>query len=249
MAEAARTVLVTGGSSGIGLAVVRRFLEAGVRVTVLDRAAPPEAGAELVTGDVRRYADQVRAVEADAPSGSLDVLVANAGVHDGGLGLEARPEELERVFRSVIEVNVLGYLLAARAGASALRVARGVLLLTLSDAAFTVHGNGSGLAYATSKHAGVGLLHALARDLAPEVRVNAVAPGGVATSLESVTTPSVHGRPILPQPEVLARSLADRTMLERGVSLSEVAASFFFLASSGAGGITGQVLRVDAGLT
>lgn len=248
MTEAVRTVLVTGGASGIGAAVAAAFRRGGHRVTVFDRdpaAAPP---AISVVGDVRSYADNARAVAVAAPAGRLDVLVANAGVHDGGMRLlQAAPADLEACFRTVFEVDVLGYLLAARAAADALTRARGCVVLTLSDASFDVHGNGAGIAYVAAKHAGLGLLRALARDLAPDVRVNAVAPGGVATSL-TVVDAAGERRPVIADPDGLERSLSARTLLGHGAALADLAASYLFLASPAAAAITGQVLRVDGGL-
>lgn len=243
----ARRVLVTGGAAGIGAEVARRFRDAGDRVTVLDRNPSPLAGVRSVTGDVRSAVDQVRAVGAASESEGLDVLVANAGVHDGGrkLGQEGI-EESAAAFRHVLDVDVVGYLLSLEAAREALRAARGCAVLTLSDASFDVRGNGAGVAYATAKHAGLGLLRAAARDLAPEVRVNAVAPGGVATTLtvEDATGP----RRVVPDPEELSRRLAGRTLLARGASLDEIASAYLYLAAPAAAAVTGQVLRVDGGL-
>jgi 2,3-dihydroxy-2,3-dihydrophenylpropionate dehydrogenase len=242
-----RHVLITGGASGIGAEVARAFLAEGARVTVLDRVASPDPEVHSCVGDVRSASDQADAVGVAAPDGVLDVLVANAGVHDGGLGLrDAGLDEIAETMRSVLEINVLGYLLSLKAAEPALRQARGCAVLTLSDASFDVRGNRAGVAYATSKHAGLGLLRAAARDLAPEVRVNAVAPGGVATglSVEHDDGP----RRLIDDPAALAERVGARTLLGRGATLAEMAAVYTFLASPGAGGTTGQVLRVDGGL-
>jgi NAD(P)-dependent dehydrogenase (short-subunit alcohol dehydrogenase family) len=242
-----RRVLVTGGSSGIGAELVRRLLAEGDHVTVLDRTASDERGVASVVGDVRRADDQVRAVAEAAPEGRLDLLVANAGVHDGGRRLtDGGIEEFVQAFRHVIEVDVVGYALSLKAAAEALTAARGCALLTLSDASFDVQGNGSGTAYVAAKHAGLGLVRAAARDLAPHVRVNAVAPGGVATGLsaEDGTT----SRRVVADAKDLDRRLAARTLAGRGARLDEVAAAFLYLASEQAASVTGQVLRVDGGL-
>jgi 2,3-dihydroxy-2,3-dihydrophenylpropionate dehydrogenase len=246
-ALAGRAVLVTGGSSGIGAAVVRRFQAAGDHVTVLDRH-PPTSDVAFVRGDVTQPGDHLRAVEAAAAAGRLDVLVANAGIHDGGLtlGSNVGVGDLAEVFHRILAVNVIGYALAVQACAAQLRLARGCVLLTLSDASFDVHGNGSGAAYAASKHAGLGLLRAAARDLAP-VRVNAVAPGGVATAI-AVSDGRGDERRLVADPAELARRVAGRTLLGRGASLDELAEAFYFLASEAAAAITGQVVRVDGGL-
>ena len=138
-------------------------------------------------GDVRDARSHLAAVDAAIQeTGRLDVLVANAGVHDGGIGLDSEPGELLECLRVVLDVDVIGYALAAQAAAPALRASRGHVVMTLSDASFLVGQQGAGLAYTAAKHAAFGLLGWLARALAPEVRVNGIAPGGVVTDLRAV---------------------------------------------------------------
>lgn len=242
-----RRVLITGGASGIGAEVCRRFVALGDSVTVLDRHAAPIPEVETVLGDVRSADDNVRAVQRAAPLGHLDVLIANAGVHDGGRHLlDGKPADVARAVQHVLEVNVIGYLLALSAAGPALKAARGVAILTLSDASFEVQGNGAGVGYVAAKHAGLGLCRAAARDLAPEVRVNAVAPGGVATAL-AMESPD-ESTQVVSDPEALAARLAQRTLLQRGATLDQIASAYIYLASPAAGAMTGQVLRVDGGL-
>lgn len=224
------------------------FLAVGDRVTVLDRRPSANPDVVSVVGDVREPEDHMRAVEAARGEDGLDVLIANAGVHDGGVRLhDLDADELAARFREVMEINVLGGLLAARVAAPALSEAKGVVVMTLSDASFDVRGNNAGILYATAKHGALGLLRALARDLAPEVRVNAVAPGGVATGLVKLDG---EGRPspVITDPELLARSLAERTLLGRGADLNSLAQAYVFLSSAACVAVTGQVLRVDGGL-
>jgi NAD(P)-dependent dehydrogenase (short-subunit alcohol dehydrogenase family) len=121
------------------------------------------------------------------------------------------------------------------------------VVLTLSDASFDVQGNNAGVSYATVKHGAVGLLKALARDLAPRVRVNGVAPGGVATGL-TVAESAGGGRPVVADPAQLAQKLAGRTLLGHGADLEGLAEAYLYLSSEAAGAITGQILRVDGGL-
>lgn len=184
--------LVTGGGSGIGLAVVRRFLAEGARgIGVLVRSAEHVTSLEtefgervcVTRGDVRSPADNVAAVERTvAAYGRLDTLVGNAGVWDFFARLEKRsPEELAAGFDELFAINVKGYLLAARAAVAALRESRGSMIFTLSNASF--YPGGGGALYVASKHAGAGLVKQLAYELAPDVRVNAVAPGGTVTPL------------------------------------------------------------------
>lgn len=242
-----RRVLVTGGASGIGAAICSAFLHVGDEVTSLDRTTSTDPRVASVVGDVRSTKDQRLAVDHAAGDGGLDVLIANAGIHDGGLTLEGAPLEvlLER-FRHVLEVDVVGYLISLRAAADALREARGCAVLTLSDASFDVQGNGAGVAYVTAKHAALGLVRAAARDLAPDVRVNAVAPGGVATSLSAGS--DGESRRVISDPEALSARLRNRTLLARGATLDQIASAYLYLASPPAAAITGQILRVDSGL-
>jgi 2,3-dihydroxy-2,3-dihydrophenylpropionate dehydrogenase len=239
--------MVTGGASGIGAAVARRFQDAGDDVVVFDRDQA-DWDVTWVRGDVTDPADHLRALSAAAPDGRLDVLVANAGVHDGGLRLGSdRPlDELAARVRYVLDINVLGYMLALHAAAPALAAAGGCAVLTLSDASFDVGGNGAGAAYVAAKHAGAGLVKAAARDLAP-VRVNGIAPGGVATRL-SVHEPGGRQRRVVTDADELARRIAGRTLLKRGARLDELADAYYYLASDSAGAITGQTLRIDGGL-
>ncbi|WP_109477565.1 3-(cis-5,6-dihydroxycyclohexa-1,3-dien-1-yl)propanoate dehydrogenase [Paraburkholderia sp. C35] len=192
--------LVTGANSGIGLAVVRRFFEEGARgIGVLIRSAAhvdalqKEFGDKIVitVGDVRSPDANQEAVAATVDKfGKLDTLVGNAGVWDHFAGLRKyEGDSLKSTFEEVFGVNVLGYLLAAHAAAPALRESHGSMIFTLSNASF--YAGGGGPVYVASKHAGVGLVKQLAYELAPDIRVNAVAPGGTVTPLKG---PQALGR-------------------------------------------------------
>lgn len=174
------SALVTGGGSGIGRAVALAYRADGARVTILDRAEPHDLPADVtvIQGDVTDPAAMRRAVDvASGPERKLDLLTACAGVFDFyARATELGPEELHRSFCEIYEVNVYGALLAVTAAAPALRRARGAVTLTLSTAAY--QRGGGGALYASSKAALRGLVTHLAEELAPEVRVNGVAPGG-----------------------------------------------------------------------
>ncbi len=114
--------------------------------------------------------------------GKVDVYVANAAIWDGNTALLDLPEDrLDAAFEEIFAINVRGYLLGATAAAPALFESCGNMIFTLSTAA--VRAGGGGPLYTASKHAGVGLVRQLAFELAPRVRVNAVAPAGMATDL------------------------------------------------------------------
>ena len=195
--------LVTGAGSGIGRAVLKRFLDEGARgVGALVRSDEHVASLQqefgervvVVQGDVRSGSDNQRAVDATlARFGKLDTLVANAGVWDFFASLQKLSlEELDRAFNEIFAVNVKGYVLAARAAMQALRESRGSMIFTLSNAAF--YPGGGGPLYVASKHAGVGLVRQLAYELAPLVRVNAVAPGGTQTPLRGPASLGKHDK-------------------------------------------------------
>ncbi|MEU6849762.1 3-(cis-5,6-dihydroxycyclohexa-1,3-dien-1-yl)propanoate dehydrogenase [Actinacidiphila alni] len=185
------SVLVTGGGSGLGRAVVDRFVAEGATATVLERSAEKLESLRAahgdrvrgVRGDVTSGADNAAAVEAAvAAFGGLDTFVGNAGLWDFGRpALDMSLAELADGYDELFGVNVKGYLLGARAAAPALTERRGSMIFTLSNAA--LYPRGGGVLYTASKHAGVGLVSQLAYELAPYVRVNAVAPGGMATDL------------------------------------------------------------------
>jgi NAD(P)-dependent dehydrogenase (short-subunit alcohol dehydrogenase family) len=191
MQLAAHRSLVTGGASGLGLAIVERFLAEGALVTVFDRNAERLEAlrarfgekVETVVGDVRRLADNRRAVDAAvARFGGLDSFVGNAGIWDFNVSaLDLPDDRIDAAFDEVFGVNVKGYLLGAKAAAPELVRSGGAIVFTLSNAAF--YPGGGGPLYTAAKHAAHGLVRQLAYELAPRVRVNAVAPGIIPTDL------------------------------------------------------------------
>ncbi len=183
--------LVTGGGSGLGRAIVERYIEEGAHVGVLERS--PEKVSDLraslgdkvvvIQGDVTSLDDNDRAVaETIARFGKLDCFVGNAGIWDFSIPLLDIPrDKLEAACDEVFNVNMKGYLFGAKASARALLETRGSMIFTLSNAAF--YPGGGGAIYTASKHAGAGLVRQLAYELAPKVRVNGVAPTGMSSDL------------------------------------------------------------------
>ncbi len=188
------SALITGGTGGIGSAVVRRYVAEGANVTVLanNEAELLELQKELgdriaiVCGDVTSYEDNARAVALALETfGKLDVFVANAALFDYFTRLEKiPPEEFERHFQKLFAVNVQGYLLGAQAAIPALKESRGSMIFTLSNSAF--YAGGGGILYVASKHAVVGIVRQLAYELAPYIRVNGVAPGATDTPMATL---------------------------------------------------------------
>ncbi|WP_321914413.1 3-phenylpropionate-dihydrodiol/cinnamic acid-dihydrodiol dehydrogenase [Paraburkholderia sp. J11-2] len=184
--------LITGGGSGLGLALVERFLEEGARVAVLERSAEKVAalrerfGAQRVVavqGDVTSYADNERAVNAAVEAfGKLDTFIGNAAIWDHASSLvDLSPAQLDSGYEELFSINVKGYLLGAKAAARALIASEGCMIFTLSNSSF--YPGGGGPLYTASKHAAVGIIRQLAYELAPKVRVNGVGPCGMASDL------------------------------------------------------------------
>ena len=248
--------VITGAGSGLGRALVDRFVAEGARVVAVDRAADRVAavadahGGSVagVVGDVTRYADGARAVqEALDRFGRLDVLVPNAGMFDYGAGvLDTEPEALEQAFDELFAVNVRGYLLGVKAAAEALVESRGSVVMTASMS--SSHAGIGGVVYTASKHAVVGLVRQLAHELAPAVRVNAVAPGFMATDIRGPVSLGQGERTpgSVPGLEELARGAAPLGFLPRP---EDYTGHYVQLASRrNAAATTGVVVACDGGL-
>jgi NAD(P)-dependent dehydrogenase (short-subunit alcohol dehydrogenase family) len=204
---------------------------------------------EVVEGDVRSAADNRRAVATVLRAhGRLDVLVGNAGIWDFSKRLSdfETDRELEECFNELFDVNVKGYLLAAAAAREALVATRGTMIFTASSS--SLYAGGGGPVYVASKHAVVGLIRQLAFELAPDVRVNGVAPGATETPL--------HGpRSIGLADTRVDEFLRDGSALARQIPLGFVAlphdhAEIYLLlaARDGARFTTGAVFPSDGGL-
>jgi NAD(P)-dependent dehydrogenase (short-subunit alcohol dehydrogenase family) len=245
--------VVTGAGSGIGRAVVRRFVEEGAKVVAFDlsedrlKTLKKELGeVAIVQGDVRRIDDNRKAVAtAVAEFGKLSVFVGNAGIHDGRRKLEGlSDEELEKGYDEVLGVNLKGYLLGAKAALPELKKTKGRLVFTLSTSSFYV---GGGVLYVASKHAALGMMRQLANELAPDIRVNGVAPSGTATNL--TTAPSLAGNnPAGAGVFGMGRAAGPaNNLLELRIAPDDHAAAYLLLASSQSKTMTGTVLHTDAG--
>lgn len=250
-----RRALVVGAGSGIGRAVVDAFLDQGARVAVLerDRAKADSVRRErpdvpVVVGDATTREANERAVGAAVDRfGGLDVLVSCVGIFDFYRGIEdIDADRIDESFDEVFRVNVKSHLHSVKAALPELRASRGCVLLTESTSAY-YPGRG-GVLYVPSKFAVRGLVAALGHELAPEVRVNGVAPGAtVGTDLRGAGALGLDTRSLGDAPNREA-DIASRVPLRTALSGADHAWSYVFLASDRARGISGDVIHTDGGM-
>lgn len=237
-----KRVLITGGASGIGAATAARFLEEGSAVCVLDRNAqgrqriqhelPDLAG--TVDADVSNLA-QVEAAIDDAIKlmGGLDVVVNNAGISIRHDFLEITPEE----WAKVMAVNLTGvFYVAQTAARHMVRHGGGVILQTASTNGLV--GQPFYADYNATKAGVIELTKSMALELAPKIRVCAVAPGYVLTPMQRAE-----------YTDEMLEEVNRKVPLGRHARPEEIAALFAFLASDDAAYITGQVFTIDGAET
>lgn len=239
---AGKTVIVTGAASGIGRATASRIAREGGRVIAVDISAEkltemkdslPEADVVTVTGDITQQ-ESVDAIVA-AADGRIDALANVAGINDDFSPLH---ETSDQIWDRVLSVNVTGAFKLTRAVLPVMMEAgRGSVVNIASEAG--IIGGASGNAYTVSKHAVVGMTRSAAFMYGPHgIRVNAVAPGGVATGIPFPPNVSEVGR---------ARLEPFQKMIPSVVPAEQLAASITFLLSDDGVNINGVVLPSDGG--
>lgn len=254
-----KVAMITGGGSGLGRAIVERYVSDGANVGVLERmpqkvdSLREQFGDRIVVtqGDVRSLADNDECVSQTVTRfGGLDVLVGVQGIWDGNTHLMSLPSDgIDAAFDEVFAVNVKGYLLSARAAVPQLLETSGTIILTLSNAAFNT--DGGGVLYVSSKHAAVGLVRQLAFELAPRIRVNGIAPANIMGSdLRGPTSLNLgersYGRPAPDPTAAAAETLFPLPFLPEA---GDYGGLYSLLASDDSRVMTGTVIQADQGLS
>jgi NAD(P)-dependent dehydrogenase (short-subunit alcohol dehydrogenase family) len=245
-----RHALVTGGGRGIGRAIAAGLSRGGATVTVAGRteAALKDAVAcgdacGYFVGDVTDEAATLAGIrQAVAARGPVQILIANAGGVESGPFLKLGPDR----FRHMYELNVIGVVHAIRAVLDDM-IARGFGRIVAVASTAGLKGYPYVSAYCAAKHAVVGLVRALAHEIATSgVTVNAVCPAYTDTDMVRESLDRVAGKTGRSRDEVLAAMLKDNP-LGRLIHTDEVAAAVLFLCSAKAAAITGTTLTVAGG--
>ncbi|GAA0903270.1 3-oxoacyl-[acyl-carrier-protein] reductase [Streptomyces thermoalcalitolerans] len=233
-----RSVLVTGGNRGIGLAIARAFAEAGDKVAITYRSGEPpaelkELGCLAVKCDITDPEQVEQAYkEIETEHGPVEVLVANAGITRDQLLMRMSEDD----FTSVVDTNLTGtFRVVKRANRGMLRARKGRVVLISSVVGLL--GSAGQANYAASKAALVGFARSLARELGSRnITFNVVAPGFVDTDMTRALS------------EEQRKDILEKVPLGRYAQPEEIAATVRFLASDDASYITGAVIPVDGGL-
>lgn len=236
-----KKVLVTGASSGIGLAQVKAFLNEGAQVIGLDiQAFSDEAVSKNPKFSFEKcdVSDEKSVQQLSEKVGTVDILCNTAGLLDDYLSLE---ETDFRLWRKILQTNLDSMYLMISAFLPAMKAQKSGVIINMASVAGLVAGGG-GIAYTASKHAIVGLTKQLALDEAQHgIQVLAIAPGAIDTPMNAKDFTENGGQ--------MAKWVADETPAKRWAKPEEVAQLTLFLASPEASYMTGAVIPIDGGWT
>ena len=228
-----RSVLVTGGNRGIGLAIAKAFVAQGDKVAVTYRGTPPPDGLFGVRCDVTD-ADQVDAAfkEVEEAQGAVEVLVANAGITDDTLLMRMSEEQFTRV----LDANLTGSWRVAKRATRGMLKARWGRMVFISSVVGLTGGPGQ-VNYAASKAGLIGVARSIVREMGTRnITANVITPGFISTEMTDAVS------------DERKKTILTQVPAGRYGGTDEVAAAVTFLASDAAGYISGAVLPVDGGL-
>lgn len=241
-----KVAVVTGGTRGIGYAIVKKYLEAGATVVLCGskestakaaleklKSEMPGAEADAIWPDLT---DSKAVAEAFAGIrdrlGSLDILANNAGISQSTPLYDYTAEEIEKI----LDLNVKAVFICSQAAARIMKEQGGGVIVNTSSVV-SLYGQASGCGYPASKFAVNGMTKSLARELAKDrIRVNAVAPGIIRTDM------------VANLPETMIQPIINRIPLGRMGEGEDIANAFLYLSSDLASYVTGAVLSVDGGV-
>ncbi len=241
-----KVAVVTGGTRGIGYAIVRKYLEAGAAVVLcgskestakaaLDRikAEVPGAKADAIWPDLTDPASVADAFAGVRKKfGSIDILANNAGISQSTTLYDYTENEIEKI----LDLNVKAVFICSQTAARIMKEQGGGVIVNTSSVV-SLYGQASGCGYPASKYAVNGLTRSLARELAKDrIRVNAVAPGIIRTDM------------VANLPESMIQPLIKTIPLGRMGEGEDIANAYLFLSSDLASYITGAILSVDGGV-
>ena len=244
-----KVAIITGGGTGIGAAIARRFHKAGAQVVVTGRRAAPleevaaETGGLAVPGDAAKEADCVEAVRAATERfGGVDIAVANAGVITVGSATTLTLSDWE----DTMAINVTGVMQLARASVPAMLARGGGSILNISSVAGLASSSVMA-SYVASKHAVIGLTKTMAIDYGPhDIRVNTLCPGWVETPMSEDALNALAKAKNLSYEEMMEKTV-QYLPLKRMAKPDEIAACAEFLTSDDASFVTGATLVADGG--
>lgn len=238
-----KVAVVTGGTRGIGLAIVEKYLEHGARVILFgSRRETVDKALAYLKEKNPAWKPEGMCPNLNSPSelkdafasiqsnyGALDILVNNAGISQSDKLYDYKPEDFEKI----MDLNVLSVLYASQAAASIMKEQGGGVIINTSSMV-SLYGQPSGVGYPASKFAVNGITKSLARELGKDhIRVNAVAPGVTETDM------------VRALPDAVIQPLIATIPLGRVGTPEDVANAFLFLASDMASYVSGEILSVD----
>ncbi len=241
-----KTAIVTGGTRGIGYAIVKKFLDNGANVALFgSRQETVDKALQALQEETPAYpvmglcpdltdSDAVAAAFAQVKDkfGSLDILANNAGVSSSTPLCDYKPGEFEKI----MNLNVTAVYICCQAAARIMKEQGGGVIINTSSMV-SLYGQPSGSGYPASKFAVNGLTRSLARELGKDrIRVNAVAPGITKTDMVAAL------------PEAMIQPMIARIPLGRIGEPEDIANAFLFLASDMGSYVTGEILSVDGAM-